>query len=92
MIYNDFFYPNNKEKKKQIEEMRIMINTEKLYKFDPMKISQLQAISNEGKKYNDKLSSLFFREIFNSEKSKLNNDEKEIDMDHPAILTNEKIM
>ena len=76
LIYNDFFYPDNEEKKKQIEAMRIMINTEKLYKFDQMKIIQLQEISNEGKKYNDKLTSLFFREIFLSEKSKSNDDEK----------------
>ena len=76
LIYNDFFYPDNEEKKKQIEAMRIMINTEKLSKFDKMKINQLQEISNEGKKYNYKLTSLFFREIFLSEKSKSNDDEK----------------
>ena len=43
---------------------------------NPMKTNQLQNLSIASKQYNDKRSSLFFTEIFNSIKNTSNNDEK----------------
>ena len=76
VIYYDFFYPNDVQKKSDLEEMRQMLNKQNIRQFDKMKINQLQDISIESKKFNDKRSSLFFTEIFNSIKNTSNNDEK----------------
>ena len=66
---SDFIFPKAKHDLSTLE----CLNTSEE---DPMKINQLQNLSIASKQYNDKRSSLFFTEIFNSIKNTSNNDEK----------------